>query len=180
MENKSSKIALRKQIREAIKKMSAEQRANESESVWQQIAADNIFKEANTLLLYWSLDNEVDTHGFIEEWCKHKTILLPVVNEDDLDLKVFEGIGKMKEGAYGILEPQGEIWEDYEKIDLCVIPGVAFDKQGHRMGHGKGYYDRLLSMVAATKYGICFSTQLVDEIPTDPWDKEMTKVIYPQ
>ncbi|MCQ2207904.1 MAG: 5-formyltetrahydrofolate cyclo-ligase [Paludibacteraceae bacterium] len=180
MENKLNKIALRKQIREAINGMSSELCAKECKNIWQQVASDPIFQRANTVLLYWSLNNEVDTHQFIEEWCKRKNILLPVVNGEYLQLKVFEGIAKMKKGAYGILEPQGEVWKDYDGIDLCIIPGVAFDKQGHRMGHGKGYYDRLLSIVLAAKYGICYSTQLVDEIPTDPWDEEMTKVIYPK
>ena len=174
------KVVIRKQIRDAIHEMSNEQCDNECRSIWQQITEGPAFKRANTVLLYWSLNNEVSTHQFIEEWSQQKTILLPVVNGDDLDLKVFERTSLMKTGAYGILEPQGTLWTDYDAIDLCIVPGVAFDKEGNRMGHGKGYYDRLLCKIKGAKYGICYSTQLVESIPTDPWDEKMTKVIYPK
>lgn len=178
MDQKQLKTALRKEIRARLKEMTPEQCKKESDCIWQQLCDESAFKEAKTILLYWSLDNEVDTHAFIEEWCDKKTILLPVVNGDTLDLKVYEGIETMKEGAYGILEPTGAIWTDFNKIDLCIIPGVAFDKSGHRMGHGKGYYDRLLEHLKTEKIGVCYSTQIVEEIPTDPWDKEMSAVIY--
>lgn len=179
MEIEINKTDLRKQIRQALKGMSKEQCVNESQNIWSQLEHDPVFEKAETILLYWSLENEVETRPFIEKWSNRKKILLPVVIGDILVLRVYEGVALMREGAYGILEPQGREWEDYGNIDLCIIPGVGFDKEGHRMGHGKGYYDRLLNRLHATTYGICFSTQLVDKIPTDPWDIGVDKVIYP-
>lgn len=177
MENNLLKINLRREIKSRLKDMTAEQRRQESESVWQQVCQHPAFRRADTVLLYWSMPNEVDTHQFVKDWSERKNILLPVVVGDHLKLKPFEGMHKMKEGAYGILEPTTKTWTDYDGIDLCIIPGVAFDNAGHRMGHGKGYYDRLLEIVQAVKLGVCFSTQLVDEIPTEPWDEEMDQVI---
>lgn len=178
MENKIDKNALRKQVRLAIAAMTAEEKAREEDAIWQQVESSPLFVQANTLLLYWSLNNEVATHAFIEKWCKQKTILLPVVNGENLDLKRYEGIQTMTEGAYGILEPTGANWTDYEAIDLNIVPGVVFDKEGHRMGHGKGYYDRLLCHINTPKMGVCYKAQLVEDLPVEPWDQPMDKVIY--
>lgn len=179
MGNEINKTDLRKQIRHALRGMSKEQCVNESQNIWSQLECDPIFEKAGTILLYWSLENEVETRPFIEKWSIWKKILLPVVIGDMLVLREYESTALMREGAYGILEPQGREWENYDNIDLCIVPGVGFDKEGHRMGHGKGYYDRLLSRLHTTTYGICFSTQLVDNIPTDTWDIGVDKVIYP-
>lgn len=73
-----------------------------------------------------------------------KQILLPVVTGDDLELRVYTGPGDLATGAYGIEEPTGALFTDYDAIDFIVVPGVAFDRNGNRLGRGKGYYDRLL------------------------------------
>ncbi len=75
-------------------------------------------------------------------------------------------------GSYGILEPRTEKIRKtrVEDIDLIIVPGVAFDKKGNRIGHGKGYYDRLLDKTNATKIGLAFEFQLLKEIPTDKHD----------
>jgi 5-formyltetrahydrofolate cyclo-ligase len=78
------------------------------------------------------------------------------------------------------MEPTGEVFsvDSYHEIDLAVIPGVAFDRHGARLGRGKGYYDRLLSlMLNAYKIGICFPFQLLEHIPSEPHDVLMNEVV---
>ena len=105
-----------------------------------------LFRAAHTVLLYSSLPDEVDTHTFIRRWEGRKRILLPVVVSDsELELRVYTGSSNMRRGAFNIDEPAGAAFTDYGSIDLAVIPGVAFDRHGNRLGRGRGYYDRLLA-----------------------------------
>lgn len=129
-------------------------------------------------MLYHSLKDEVDTHAFIRKWSREKCILLPVVVGDDLELRLYTGPEDLTVGAYGIEEPTGARFTDYAAIDLIVVPGVAFDRDGNRLGRGKGYYDRLLPRIpSAYKIGICFPFQLVDEVPAEPFDIRMDEII---
>ena len=135
---------------------------------------------ADTLLIYSALPDEVPTQSLIDELvAQGKTVLLPrVVNDTDMELRQYTGTQDLQVGAFGILEPTGELFTDYEKIDVAVIPGMAFDKEGHRLGRGKGYYDRFLRLLSNTyKIGICFSWQLVDEVPTDEHDILMDEIM---
>ena len=142
------------------------------------LEAHPAFRAANTILLYHSLKDEVDTHAFIRKWSREKRILLPVVTGDDLELRLYTGPEDLTIGAYGIEEPTGALFTDYSAIDLIVVPGVAFDRNGNRLGRGKGYYDRLLPRIpSAYKIGICFPFQLVDEVPAEPFDIRMDEII---
>lgn len=135
------------------------------------------FQKAKTVLLYHSLPDEVNTHAFIERWSLQKQLLLPVVKGDELELRFYKPSDELKVGSYHIMEPEGDKLTDYSQIDLAVIPGVAFDAQGHRLGRGKGYYDRLLPQLNCFKIGICFPFQIVEEVPTDIYDVKMDEVI---
>lgn len=106
-----------------------------------------------------------------------KRIILPVVTGDELELRVYTGPQDLAIGSYGIAEPTGAPFTDYETIDLAVIPGVAFDRYGHRLGRGKGYYDRLLPQIPASKVGICFPFQLIEEVPAEAFDFRMDTII---
>lgn len=119
----------------------------------------------------------MQTHSFIEKWSKEKNIVLPVVIGEELELRLYTGPKDLAIGAYGIAEPTGEVFTDYEAIDLAVVPGMAFDKDGHRLGRGKGYYDRLLPRIPAVKIGICFPFQLIEEVPTESSDICMNIII---
>jgi len=119
----------------------------------------------------------VYTHAFIEKWSKEKNILLPVVQGDELELRSYHCPDDLAIGSYGILEPTGTPFHDYTNIDLVIVPGVAFDVSGSRLGRGKGYYDRLLPKLTAYKIGICFPFQLVNEIPTEEFDIRMNEII---
>ena len=109
-----------------------------------------------------------------------KHILLPrVTGEGTMELRRYTGPSDLAQGAYNIMEPTGEVFDNYTDIDIAVIPGVAFDKDGNRMGRGKGYYDRLLPKLANTyKIGICLPFQLVEKIPTDEHDVRMDEVLF--
>ena len=151
----------------------------QSANILAALEAHPAFRAANTVLLYHSLNDEVDTHAFIQKWSSEKRILLPVVVGDDLELRIYTGPEDMSiSGIYGIAEPTGEIFTDYAAIDFIVVPGVAFDAKGNRLGRGKGYYDRLLPRIpSAYKAGICFPFQLVEEVPAESFDIRMDIII---
>lgn len=148
-----------------------------SEKILYKLETTSSFIGAKTILMYYSLKDEVQTHDFVEQWSKTKTILLPVVVGDDLELRIYGGKEELEEGAYHIDEPTGNVYTDYNKIDLVIVPGVAFDLKGNRLGRGKGYYDRLLPQIKAEKIGICFPFQVADNIPTEQFDIRMDKII---
>ena len=132
------------------------------------------------IMLYSALPDEVPTQTLMAELvAQGKTVLLPrVINEKDMELRCYTGPQDLQKGAYGILEPTGERYTDYEAIDVAIVPGMAFDAEGHRLGRGKGYYDRFLSRVPYLyKIGLCFSWQIVDRVPCDEHDMVMDEII---
>ena len=136
------------------------------------------FRTAHTVLLYHSLKDEVDTHEFIRKWSSKKQILLPVVVGNELEVRKYTTPEELVQGAFGIKEPMGELFTNYALIDLIVVPGVAFDTKGNRLGRGKGYYDRLLPHIpSAYKAGICFPFQIVEEVPAESFDIRMDEII---
>ncbi len=142
------------------------------------LEAHPVFQEADTVLLYHSLKDEVDTHDFIRRWSSRKRLLLPAVVGDGLELRLYRDPRSLAVGRFGIEEPVGEAFTDYEAVRLAVVPGVAFDREGNRLGRGKGYYDRLLPHIpAAYKIGICYAYQLVDKVPAEPFDIRMDEII---
>lgn len=175
---KEEKRQLRKYIKEEKAKISHAEKQNRSEVIWRKMEVDDTFRKAKTIMLYWSMADEVHTHDFIEKWHDAKRIILPAVNGDKLDLKVYEGYHSMVRGAhFGIMEPAGSDFTALGSIDLIVVPGVAFDHQNNRMGRGKAYYDKLLQKVSCAKYGVCFDFQLLENVPADEHDIPMDRVI---
>ena len=142
--------------------------------------------EAQTILAYYSLPDEVCTRQLIDELiAEGKTVLLPkVLDAGRMELRRYTGPHDLTEGAYGIMEPVGEPFTDYALIDIALIPGMAFDAAGHRLGRGRGYYDRFLSLLIPPSslllprfFGLCFDFQKVDTVPSDDHDIPVDIVI---
>ena len=94
-------------------------------------------------------------------------------------LRTYEGEEHTQEGAFHIQEPTGENITDYQSIDVVIIPGMAFDSAGNRLGRGKGYYDRFLPKVSQSyKIGVCYGFQLVERVPTGDFDQPMDEVVF--
>lgn len=172
------KKALRIEIRQLKRACPLEERRRKSLSVWEAVERDEVFQQAETVLAYWSMDDEVYTHDFVKRWAGSKTLLLPCVKGDELELRYFDGEERLQPGeGYAIPEPVGELFTDWGKIDLILVPGVAFDKSGNRLGRGKGYYDKVLKQTGAYKLGVCFDFQLVERVPVEPHDVKMDRVV---
>ena len=140
--------------------------------------------DARVVLAYYSLPDEVNTHTLLDDLvAEGKTILLPKVLDDTtMELRRYTGQSDLREGALHVMEPVGSPFTDYAQIDLALIPGVAFDADGHRLGRGRGYYDRFLHyQLSIINYplliGLCFDFQKVDAVPSDANDIPVNIVI---
>lgn len=147
-------------------------------AVWQQVEEDECFRRADVVLAYWSMDDEVYSHDFVCKWAGRKTILLPCVRGEELDIRYFDGKEKLCPGeGYAIPEPVGKLFTELDRIDMILVPGVAFTGSGERIGRGKGYYDKILKQTKAYKLGICFDFQLLEELPMEEHDVKMDRVV---
>ena len=170
------KKELRALIKSLKKQHSKENLLEQSKVILDKLENHQSFIEAKIVMLYSSLPDEVYTHDFLEKWRNEKRIILPTVVGDDIIPVELSRDTEFAIGDFNILEPQNnEYTGDY---DLIVVPGVAFDRNGNRIGRGKGYYDRFLCKhLDVKRIGICFDFQLVDEVPTEDNDIRMHEII---
>lgn len=169
----------RKLIRKQKELFSIEELKIRSLQILKKIEQHPKFIHSQRILLYHSLPDEVYTHDFIEQWSKEKEIFLPVVKGDELFLYPYTGNENLTIGSYGIQEPSQEQVIQPDTIELAIIPGMAFDVHGNRLGRGKGYYDRLLPLLTqAYKIGICFDFQYQASIlPHNSFDQPMDDIL---
>lgn len=172
-----AKERLRKKISLLKKEYTQDELYNRSLEVLSVLEITGVFQDAKTILIYNNLQDEVQTNSFIQKWDKTKDFYLPVIVADQIIFRKYTPTVKFEQSSIGVMEPIGEDFTDYNKVDLIIIPGVAFDRRKNRMGRGKGYYDRFLSTIKAPKMGICFEFQLFDDIPNDKNDIKMDYVI---
>lgn len=172
------KKELRKLIRQRKAEHTAEEKAEMSARICRQVLTDPHWAKANNVFLYHALTDEVDTTILIDAAMHEgKTVLLPVIDGDDLRLKIHTGATQT--GSYSIQEPIGEEFTCYKEIALAIVPGMAFDKKGNRLGRGRGFYDRTLPKLAeAYKIGLCFPFQFLESIPCEAYDIKMDAVLY--
>lgn len=170
------KKELRLHIKNLKKQHSKEALKEQSELILNKLEENNLFIESKTVMLYSSLPDEVQTHDFLEKWRHEKKIILPTVVGDDIIPVELSEETEFAVGDFNILEPQNKPYDgDY---DLIVVPGVAFDRNGNRIGRGKGYYDRFLCKhLNVKRIGVCFDFQLVENVPTEDNDIRMDEII---
>lgn len=177
----SLKSQLRREVRSIGKQLSASVRDQQSQEIIRLLEDLPVFQRARVVLIYAALPDEVQTAPFLQRWYKRKQLLLPVVVGNELEVRRFSGVEAMAVGSLGILEPTGaEAFTDFSAIDLAIIPGVAFTRDGKRLGRGKGYYDRLLAHPAfrkVYKIGVALSHQIVSDLPTEPHDISLDFVL---
>lgn len=161
---------LRGSVKHSATLCSADSKGAMSNRVLAQIEALPQFRQASTVALFWSLPDEVSTHLFVQRWSRRKRVVLPVVDGDVMCFREVVDCDDLSCGAFGISEPRTGSLCLPDTIDFMLVPGVAFDASGHRLGRGRGYYDRYLKDTDFFKVGVCFDYQLVDHVPCEPHD----------
>ena len=176
------KKELRRYIREQKRHFTSQQLGEMSLSIMSSVLTHPRVQEADTILMYHSLPDEVDTHSALDQLlAMGKKVLLPkVVSDTEMTIHEYIGQNSLKPSEpYGILEPTTpELSIINCQLSIAIVPGMAFDKQGHRIGRGKGYYDRFLSQIPNIyKIGVCFPFQMLESIPSESTDVVMDEVI---
>lgn len=133
-----------------------------ADRVFAQLERTAAFMLADKILLYHSLPDELSTRSFLDKWHTRKHFFLPRVNGVNLDILPYDN-SRLHIGAFNIEEPTGSDVTDINEIELIVVPAIAYDRNGNRVGRGKGYYDRLLAETRAVKIGVGYDFQLIDD-----------------
>lgn len=171
-----AKKELRRQMKSVKASLSQVEKENKSRRIFEYIEKQAWFFNADVVMCYWSLPDEVITHEFCLKWMHSKTILLPRMVGPDIIPVVFDG-SLVREPLLGVEEPEGAEFSHIDMINVIVVPGVAFDSAGNRMGRGKGFYDKFLRKTNALKVGVCFAEQMAENIPTDHHDLPMDMIV---
>jgi len=179
-----SKPALRAQIGAILKTMPPEQRRADSKALCARLAEQPFFQSAKAVLFFAPLPNEADIWPLLEQaLAMDKVVALPCF---DADRQVYRSrrIKNLRveivSGRFGIREPVAACVEiPLADLDLVLVPGVAFDLAGNRLGRGKGFYDRLLQDFEGTKCGIALEEQVVERVPAEKNDVRMDLILTP-
>ena len=159
--------------------MSPEEVREKSEKITRRLLSFEPYIKAKTALLYLSSFNEPSTHEILSDALKTKRVAVPISDTvtNTLSLSYIGGFEDLEKGAYGILEPKKIIEADISEMDFILVPGIAFDRNGNRMGFGKGYYDKLLCKTTAEKTALCYEFQLIQSVPREEHDIKMNTII---
>ncbi len=146
-----------------------------SREVVEQIVALPEYQQAQKVMIYYPIHNEINLLS-LTTLSPEKTFLLPVAHRHSLEIREYQGEQAITQGKFGVPVPTTPTF--LGKIDLILVPGVAFDNQGNRMGRGGGYYDRFLRHYSHTmKIGVGYRFQLKNKLPHDRHDTPLDKVI---
>lgn len=179
---KLTKQRIRNTILMKLKIQKEENRHKKSLLIKNKLFRNLVFKTAKTVMFYVSFGGEVDTVDMIKAAQKlGKIVVVPVCGQNRMMRPcLLKPRGTFLRGPYGILEPVIKKTVDLKNLDLVIIPGLAFDKKGSRLGRGKGYYDRFLSKLPrhSVTVGLAYDFQILPFIPTAKYDVNVHKVIF--
>ena len=171
------KRSIRAQYLVERKSLPVESCADSSSKIQQRFLQSDLFCRARALALYSAVQNEVETDAVASRALEDgKLLVYPRVKNDDLEFVKVEKLTDLGPGAFGILEPRGKTLVPIDEVDLIVIPGVVFDLVGHRLGYGRGFYDRALSECRSdcVKVGFAYDSQVIAALPTTEHDKTLS------
>ncbi|MFA6357424.1 MAG: 5-formyltetrahydrofolate cyclo-ligase [Candidatus Omnitrophota bacterium] len=178
-----TKAQIRSKILLALKIQKEEDRNRKSKLIKDKLLRNKVFKKAKIIMFYIAFGGEVNTREMIREAKKAgKLICVPVYRKDKeiMQPAIFKDRAKLKKGPYGVLEPATKTFVKPEDLDLVIVPGLAFDKKGTRLGRGKGCYDRFLPLLSkkSSSIGLAFDFQVLPLVPATKYDISVSSIIF--
>lgn len=174
-----TKQEIREQLKKVRKRLEDSDWKQATDKITEKVIQSDAFREATDIFCYMSIANEVGTTGIIEEaWRLGKEVWMPKVSGTDMDFYQVQSLEELRTGAFGVPEPSGEGEKASAEDGLMIVPGVAFDREGHRIGYGKGYYDQYIRRhPAVITMGIAFDFQLMEKIPVEEQDENVDFIV---
>ena len=182
---KSAKEVIRKEALARRRGLSEAYRRQASEAIMNRLCEETVWQKAGTVFLYYGYKDEVQTEGLISHALSEgKRVYLPrVISDDEMVFIRIHSLYGMESGAFGIKEPpyragDKESVSEADRPDMIIVPCVAVSRGGNRIGHGRGYYDRYLSLMGDVPL-VClaFDCQLADEFEAESTDIRMKTII---
>lgn len=177
-----TKKQIRSKILLKLKTQKEEDRERKSRIIKEKLFRTREFLQAKTIMFYISFDGEVNTENMIKEAKRlGKIIAVPICKDGTRAIVscLLPNKARLKKGPYGICEPAVKKPVHLEDLDLVIVPGIAFDKKGNRLGRGRGCYDYFLKRVprCAASIGLAFDFQILPSLPAFPTDVDVSRVI---
>jgi len=178
-----TKTKIRSKILNRLKTHKEEDRDKKSRLVKKRLFRTSIFKKAKVIMFYIALSGEVKTEEMIEAAKKlGKTVAVPICEHDRIIIRpcILTHRAKLRKGPYGICEPAVKSFIDIKDLDLVIVPGLAFDKKGNRLGRGRGCYDHFLQRLPkdTPAIGLAYDFQILPSVPATATDIKVNKVIF--
>ncbi len=177
-----TKRIIRSKIKARLESQRERDRRRKSRLIKEALFGVSVFKKAKRVMFYIAFGGEVDTEDMIKEAQElGKIIVVPVCKKNRIIKACLLGKdAKLARGPYGIWEPVVQECVDLKHLDLVIVPGIAFDKKGNRLGRGKGYYDRFLKRLPrkTTSIGLAYDFQILPSVPAKAHDVGVNKVFF--
>ncbi len=177
-------MQIKKELRKELKakRKNIEKKQQSDESIRENLICSDLYLEAKQVLLYAHLDDEINMDDCINDaLLLGKRVALPVCTDDSGNMEFYyiRSMRDLKAGFFGVREP--DINKCEKVIDfsgsICIVPAIAYDKKGYRLGYGKGYYDRFLKNNTLISVGVCYNELIEDNLPRDEYDIPVNYII---
>ena len=169
------KELLRKKYKE--KRDNIKNKVTKDNLIYQKVINNKDILSSKTLLIYISINSEIDTIKIINYFLNTKNIAVPKIIDNNMYFCYITNLNDLTPGKYNIPEPtNNNIVTDFDNA-ICIVPGICYDKENYRIGYGKGYYDRFLSKNKIKTIGLCYKECIVKKIDNDKYDYKIDEVI---
>jgi len=173
------KHKVREKLLEKRNNLSRNEVLGKSNKIKDRLFSLREFWDAKTVMFYVSKENEVYTHDMIRESLNSKTVCVPVTVLADKSLKIakINSFDELRVSTFDVLEPKNIVDIEKDKLDMIIVPGIAFDEKCNRIGSGNGYYDKFLKDVKAKKIALGFDFQILEKIPVEDYDIPVDAIV---
>ena len=169
------KKEIRKEYRE--KRKNIKNKTFKDDIIFKKIILDNEINEADTLLIYVSTDEEIETKKIINYFLKTKKVAVPRIENNEMNFYYIKNINELEKGYYNILEPITNNKVTDFNNSVCITPGICYSKDFFRVGYGGGFYDKFYAKNNIFSIGVCYKELLLNEINHDEFDILVKKLI---
>lgn len=177
-------MQIKSELRKALKakRAAVDKKAEKDDFIRENLMCSDLYLDAKTILFYCAVDSEIDIDDCIADaLLLGKRAALPVCINDrgDMEFYYINSFDDLNTGFFGVREPDVNKCERVSDLSntICVVPAIAYDKKGYRLGYGKGYYDRFLQKNALLSIGLCYNELIEDELPIGEFDIPVDYII---